>query len=301
MISSLVALIIVINSLCMAYMGYRYRYQSSAPLSVYQRLQLTFSGFFAAIADVIGIGSFAANISFSQLFNTFKDEQLPLVVNAAQVLPGAIVALCFIRWFEVDIKTLLVFVVGVSLGGALGALFASRLQPQAIRLIMMVGILGIIIIYIAHCSMVLPFNGDLSALHSSALVIGFFAAMVCGFWASFGLGLFVSIQAVFFFLDVTPLMAFPVMAVSGALQQPITAFILSAKSQQKLPCKEIFYLSISGCVALFVFLPLFARLMINWLHWLLFMILFYNLISIGRNYFKLVFANQRHPMLVKNR
>lgn len=285
MINYLIALIITINLLCLAYMGYRYFQQKSEALSFVSFLQLSFSGFFAAIADVTGLGSFAANISFAQIFNTFKDEQLPLVVNAAQVLPGAVIALCFILWFDVDLNTLLTFAAGVSLGGGIGALWGSRLRAQSIRLIMMLGILIIIAIYIAHCSMILPFNGDLTALHSSKLVIGFFAAIFCGFWASFGIGLFVSIQAVFFFLDVTPLMAFPVMAVAGSLQQPISTFILSARSKTKVPFKEIFILSLSGCVALVLVLPLFSRLMVNWLHWLLFLILFYNLISIGQNYF----------------
>ncbi len=258
------------------------------------------SGFFSAIADVIGIGSFAANICFAQLFNTFDDKQLPLAVNAAQVLPGAVVALCFIQWFDVDLNTLLVFVAGVSMGGTLGALWVSRLKEQHIRLMMMLGFLIIIMIYIAHCSMLLPFNGDLSSLTSWKLPVGFFAAIICGFWASFGLGLFVSIQAVLFFLDVTPLMAFPVMAVAGAIQQPITALILAGRTRQDVPYGKIFLLSGSGCVALMLLLPLFAQLMINWLHWLLFMILFYNLISIGQKYIKVLFLNQSSQKLAEN-
>lgn len=260
----------------------QYKLQSSILVTRTMKLKLMASGFFAFVADCIGIGSFAVNIALAKFLNTFTDEELPPMVNGAQIIPGALESVFFMKLIDVDMTTLIVLVLGTCVGGILGGHIVSKLSKNAIRLAMMICFSLIIMLLLSKQLHLFPIGGDLIELSSWKLLIGFIAMMICGALTSVGIGLFAMVQAVLFLLNVSPAVAFPIMTTAGAMQQPLTTLVFL--KQKKIPLKKTFFVSIGGCFGVLAILPVFKYFTTTWLHNLLMMILFYNLITIGKAY-----------------
>ncbi len=267
---------------CTAVMFFKFSRQPAETLSLGQYVKLTLSGFIAFIADTIGVGSFAVNVALAKLLGTFSDDEMPAVNNGAQVIPGTIESLFFIKFIEVDLTTLLTLVAGTCVGGLLGGFVVSKLSKQAVRLAMSCAFALIIFLLISHQFQLLPIGGNLTELHSWKLVVGFFAMVICGGLTSVGVGLFVMVQGVLFLMNVSPLVAFPIMTTAGAMQQPLTTLVFL--QQNKIPLKKTLVLSLAGCLGVFVTLPILTHLTVSWLHSLLLCILIYNFFSVSRAY-----------------
>ena len=274
--------ILTLSLLCIASMVYRLIKQAPVPLSKADYCKLVGSGIVAFVADTLGVGSFAVNVALAKLLGTFRDDELPAVNNGAQVIPGTIESLFFMQLVDVDLTTLVTLVLGTCLGGLIGGAVVSRLSKQAIRLSMMCCFLLIIALLVCHQFRLLPVGGDLVELHSWKLIVGFFAMIICGALTSVGIGLFAMVQGVLFLLNVSPLVAFPIMTTAGAMQQPLTTLVFLR--QNKIPLKKTMVLSLAGCVGVCITLSIFNHLTISWLHTLLLGILIYNFLAIGRTY-----------------
>lgn len=276
--------ILILSLFCVAVMVIKLRQEPSTPLSPVQYIKLVFSGIIAFIADTLGVGSFAVNVALAKLLGTFRDDELPAVNNGAQVIPGAIESLFFMHLVDVELTTLLTLVAGTCIGGLLGGFVVSQLSKQAIRLAMICSFTLIIALLISHQFRLLPVGGDLTELHSWKLVIGFFALVLCGALTSVGVGLFVMVQGVLFVMNISPVVAFPIMTTAGAMQQPLTTLVFL--QQNKIPLKKTMILSLSGCLGVMITIPIFSQLTITWLHLLLLFILIYNLLAIGHTYMR---------------
>lgn len=283
-IFSIILGILLLSVLCVSVMLIKlYRQPSeSLPISLYIKLMI--SGVIAFIADTVGVGSFAVNVALAKLMGTFRDDEMPAVNNGAQVIPGTIESLFFMHLIDVDLTTLLTLVAGTCVGGLLGGFVVSRLSKQAIRLAMMCAFSLIIALLISHQLHLFPIGGDLTALHSWKLVIGFFALIICGALTSVGVGLFVMVQGVLFLMNISPAVAFPIMTTAGAMQQPLTTMVFL--QQNKIPLKKTLILSLSGCIGVLITIPIFVHLTITWLHSLLLLILIYNFIAVSRTYLR---------------
>jgi uncharacterized membrane protein YfcA len=283
-ITLIIAAMSILSLICVAAMLYRLRQQPAVRLSTLDYIKLTFSGITAFVADTLGVGSFAVNVALAKLFKTFPDDELPAVNNGAQVIPGAFESLFFMKVVDVDLTTLITLVAGTCIGGLIGGVVVSRLSKQAIRLAMMFCFVGIISLLLCHKLRLMPVGGDLVELHSWKLLIGFISMIVCGALTSVGIGLFAMVQGVLFLLNVSPVVAFPIMTTAGAMQQPLTTLVFV--QQNKIPLKKTLILSVAGCIGVFITIPLFTQLTVSWLHSLLLCILIYNLIAISRTYFR---------------
>lgn len=283
MIITLIVIVILLLSLiCVGVMIYQLTRQPTVYLSKLDYCKLIASGVIAFIADTLGVGSFAVNVTLAKLLGTFRDDELPAVNNGAQVLPGAIESLFFMQVIDVDLITLLTLVLGTAFGGLIGGAVVSHLSKQAIRVAMMGCFLLIIGLLLCHKFHWLPMDGDLMELRSWKLMIGFVAMVICGALTSVGIGLFAMVQGALFVLGASPLIAFPIMMTAGAVQQPLTTLVFL--QQKKIPLKKTLILSMAGCLGVFIIMPLFNHLTISWLHTLLLIILIYNFLAIGRTY-----------------
>lgn len=276
--------ILLLTVSCIVVMLVKLMKQPSKPLSYLEYGKLMLSGIIAFIADTLGVGSFAVNVALAKLLGTFHDDELPAVNNGAQVIPGTIESLFFMHLVDVDLTTLLTLVGGTCVGGLLGGFVVSQLSKQAIRLAMICSFALIITLLISHQFHWLPVGGELTELHSWKLVLGFFALVICGALTSVGIGLFVMVQGVLFLMNISPVVAFPIMTTAGAMQQPLTTLVFL--QQNKIPLKKTLILSLSGCLGVFLTIPIFTQLTINGLHLFLLCILIYNFFAISRTYLR---------------
>lgn len=285
MAMTLIMLTIVLLSLfCVGVMLYKLKCQPAVHVSIMDYCKLIGSGIVAFMADALGLGSFAVNIALAGILGTFHDDELPAMNNGAQVIPGVLESLFFMQLIDVDLTTLITLVAGTCLGGVMGASVVSRLSKQAIRVAMMCCFTLIIGLLLCRQLHLFPIGGELMALGSWKLWVGFGGMVLCGMLTSVGIGLFVLVQAVLFLLGVSPLVAFPIMTTAGAMQQPLTT--LAFLQQDKIPLKKTLILSLAGCVGVLFVVLIFKHLTITWLHSLLLLIVTYNLFVVTRTYFR---------------
>lgn len=278
------AAILVLSLFCTIIMVLQVRKQPTVVLSYLDYIKLSVSGVIAFIADTLGLGSFAVNIALSKILGTFDDDELPAVNNGAQVIPGTIESLFFMQLVDVDIVTLVTLVTGTCLGGMLGGFVVTKMSKQAIRLGMICSFAIIILLLTSHQFSWLAVGGELTELHSWRLLIGFLVLIICGALTSVGVGLFVLIQGVLFIMNMSPIVAFPIMTIAGAMQQPLTTMVFL--QQGKIPLKKTLILSLSGCLGVLITIPIFKQLTINRLHLFLLCILVYNFCVISRAYWR---------------
>ena len=284
-IYTIIFLVILLTTLVSGYLFYKWRLQPPVGVSRSDFFKLLGSGILAFVSDTLGVGSFAVNIALAKVFGTFADEELPAMCNTAQLIPGAIESLFFMKYVEVDLTTLVTLVAGTCIGGLLGGNIVSRMSKQAIRVAMMLCFSLIIMLLIGNQLELLPVGGTAMALHSWKLLFGFLGLVACGALTSVGIGLFALVQGILFLLSVSPLVAFPIMMTAGAMQQPLTTFMFLRQSS-KIPLKRTLILSLGGCIGVLVTLPVFNYVTVGWLHGLLLFILCYNLIAISRAFFQ---------------
>lgn len=285
MIAMIIVCVLLLTLVVSGQMFYQMRSQDKVSVSRSDTLRLMGSGILAFISDTLGVGSFAVNIALAKILGTFADEELPAVCNIAQLIPGTIESLFFMKYVEVDLLTMVVLVLGTCIGGLLGGGIVSRMSKQGIRLAMMVCFSLIIALLVGNQLHLLPMGGTAMSLHTWKLLIGFLSLIVCGALTSVGIGLFAMVQGVLFLLSISPLVAFPIMMTAGAMQQPLTVAMF-LRQPSKIPLKRILILSMGGCIGVALTLPIFSYLTISWLHNLLIFILCFNLIAMSRAFFK---------------
>jgi len=258
--------------------------RETTSLSFSESSKLFGSGILAFIADTLGVGSFAVNTALAKILGTAEDFEIPALNNGAQVIPGALSALFFITYVDVDIVTLYTLVIGTCVGGIIGGAIVSRLNKQNICLAMMICFSLIAGLLILRKLNLLAVGGVENELHSAKLIIGFLGMIICGILSSAGVGLFALIQGVLFLLDMSPIVAFPIMMVAGAMQQPLTTMMFL--KQNRIPIKKTLILSVGGCLGVLMVMPIFKYITISWLHYLLICVLIFNVIAISKTYFK---------------
>jgi hypothetical protein len=275
---------LVLSFVCVFYMLHQLKNEKNVHLSKPQILKLSISGMIAFMADTIGVGSFATNIALAKIFKTFHDDELPAMVNGAQIIPGVLESLFFMQLIDVDKLTLVTLVAGTCIGGLLGGNIVCKLSKQAIRFTMMCCFSLIMFLLIGNELHFLPVGGELTALNSSSLLIGFVAMIICGGLTSAGIGLFALVQGVLFLLNISPAVAFPIMTTAGAMQQPLTTLLFL--KQGKIPVKKTLVISMGGCLGVLLVLPIFKFFSARTLHLILISVLIYNILSIGKAFFK---------------
>ena len=280
----IIAGILILNSTCIIGMFLQLKEHAPISLNGRDKIKLIFSGMIAFIADAIGLGSFAVNIAMAKLFKTCSDEELPAMINGAQVIPGTIESLFFMQFVHVDLSTLFTLVAGTCLGGLFGGRLVSQLSQQAVRVAMICCFILIMSLLLSKQLNLFPMAGSVVLLREWSLVFGFFGMMLCGALTSVGIGLFVMVQGVLFLLNVSPVVAFPIMMTAGAMQQPLTTLVFLR--QRKIPLKKTLLLSLGGCIGIAIILPMFHLFSVGSLHMLLFCIVTYNLISVSRDYWR---------------
>lgn len=282
-IKLIMLVILCLSFTCTMAMLYKFYNEPATPaIPRLEKFKLAITGLLAFISDTLGIGSFVVLIAMAKSLGTFEDKDLPAINNGAQLIPATLASLFFMKLIQVDLTTLLTLVIGTCIGGILGGKIVTRLNQQSIRLSMIFCFTCIIALLSCDQLGLLPRAGDATALHSWQLVLGFVAMILCGSLTSLGIGMFAMIQGVLFLMNISPAVAFPIMATAGAMQQPMITYFFLKKD--KIPLKKAFFLSFFGCIGVLLGLPIVSHLNAKSLHLLLLSVMVYNVYTIARTY-----------------
>lgn len=253
----------------------------ATPLPLVNKLKLSLTGIVSFLADTLGMGSFAVNIALAKTFKLMPTSYLPGFVNAAQVLPGTILAIFYIKLINVSLLTLITLTLAASIGGILGALFISRLDTHLLKIIMCLCFIGMIFLLLATELGLTNIGGNNLELTGMKLIITSFFMVIAGALSAACVGLYATSQAILFLAGMPPIAAFPIMTAAGALQQPLLAITFLVKD--KVPVRETLIVTMFGLVGITIGLPLITSVSARTLHFLLIFVLAYNVVSLFIN------------------
>lgn len=272
-----ITLIVMISSLV------RQRYNQP----VYKPRQLPTFGLLAIIAfiaDTLGIGSFPVVIAGCKIGRLLPDSWLPGLTNGAQLIPGIIESVLFLHIFHVDTTMLITFVSAACLGGIVGGLLIARMNSRTIQRSMLVAF--ILIAVAIFCKQIgwLSIADTATSLHGTKLILGFIGMLLAGMLTCVGVGIYSVTQTLLLLLGVAPWIAFPIMTTAGAFQQSFATTTLTLNG--KVPLKPALLMTCVGIIGVLLALPLVAHMTANKLHWLLFVIIVYNAVMMGRTLYR---------------
>jgi uncharacterized membrane protein YfcA len=80
----------------------------------------------------------------------------------------------------------------------------------------------------------------------------------------------------------SPIVAFPIMTAAGAIQQPIATATFVFNNQ--VPLKKAFTIGLFGIVGVGIGFLVVSHMTTTQLHWLLVVVILYNIITLSRSY-----------------
>lgn len=252
-------------------------------ISLITKIKFALIGILALFCDTIGVGSFATSMAMIKASKALEDEKIPPYLNLMQVLPNTLEAVLFLTVINVDFLTFSLLVGSSIIGGYISGRLVAFLPRQQIRIAMLLGLALVAVLLILKQSELLDIGGAASGLRGIKLAVATICFFFIGGLPAIGVGGYAAMQVLLFLLGMTPIAVFPIMTTSGALQQSATTFSF-LKSHKDLPLKEAIYAAIFGCIGVIVAFFMLKSFTPEGLHWLLLMVILYNIYMIGKSY-----------------
>lgn len=251
--------------------------------------------------DTLGVGSFAPTIVMGKALNAYGDDKkIPGTLNVSHTIPVIMEAIIFIAAVEVNPGTLITLIASAVIGSFIGSWLANKVNGLMIKLIMgVVLFITAILMILNHPQIalfpknknglnVLPFD-DWKIYIASTLFI------ILGILMAFGVGLYAPSMAVVSLMGLDTDAAFPIMMGSTAFLMPFGSmkFMQDRNYEPKLSIG----ITIGGSVGvLTAFLLVFVGLKVglgvgkdefmNYLNWLVVIVIFYASYNLTQSYFK---------------
>jgi uncharacterized membrane protein YfcA len=275
-INGALALVLMLAVVALAYMVRWWTLERARAASGGQRrprLSDLLVGFITNFFDTLGIGSFAPTTAWFKLRARMPDEEIPGTLNSGQALPTMAQALIFIATVSVDITTLTSMIAAAALGAWLGVGFVSRLSRRAIQLGMGVALLCAALLFLAKNMGWMPGGGEALGLDGSQLIFAVVANALLGALMMLGVGLYAPCLILVSLLGMSPLAAFPIMMGSCALLMPIggARFIRTGRYN----FSAALGLALGGIPGVLVAAYIVKSLPIEWLRWLVLIVVLY--------------------------
>jgi uncharacterized membrane protein YfcA len=238
-------------------------------------------GFVANFFDTLGIGSFASTTAYVKFRNLVRDELLPGTLNVGHALPTITQAIIFTTAIAVAPLTLISMVAAAVAGGYLGAGIVSKLKRRSIQLGMGIALLIAAAIFVMKVTGVLPPGGNALGLTGGVLVFAIVVNFLLGALMQLGIGLYAPCLMLVSLLGMNPIAAFPIMMASCACLMPVSSlkFIRERKYDKRLAIG----LAIGGIPGVFLAAFVVKSLPMQWLYWLVVIVVLYAAILMLRS------------------
>lgn len=248
-------------------------------LNALQQIKIFFIGLVANFFDTIGIGSFATIIAMRSMLGVMPDEvRLIGSMNIQAMVTALVQAIIFLHVIPIDVKTLLIAVSMIALGGYLSGLIAVNVKKQLVHRVMIIAfIITGALLFLSQLNL-LEINSQGNAITGLRLVIFAIFMLIAGCLPAFGVGYYSLVKASIFLFGVNPIIAFPIMASASAFQMPVTSIAFINK--QKFYFKSTLIMIISGVIGVMLAAPIISHVNTYTLKWILFAIVIYNIVTL---------------------
>lgn len=238
-------------------------------------------GFGTTFFDTLGIGSFAPTTALFRMRGLVADELIPGTLNVGFALPVLLQAAIFIGAVSVEVWTLVSMIVAAALGAWLGAGVVTRMPRRAIRIGMGMALLVAALLMASMNLDWLPGGGSETGLRGVKLALAVAGNFIFGALMTLGIGLYAPCMIMVSLLGMDPVVAFPIMMGSCAILMPVAGVRFVRSGRYDRPAA--LGLTIGGLPAVLVAVYLVTSLPMDWLRWLVAIVVLYTALSMIRS------------------
>jgi uncharacterized membrane protein YfcA len=238
-------------------------------------------GFLTDFLDTLGIGSFATTTTLFRLKKLVADEHIPGTLNVGHALPTVAQALIYITIVEVDFTTLSLLIIAAIGGSWIGAEIVAGFDRATIQRGMGVALLVAAVLMAMTALNRFPGGGEALALTGGKLVAGVGINFALGALMTLGIGLYAPCMIMVSLLGMSPTAAFPIMMGSCAFLMPIAGYQFIRK--EKYDLRASMGLAIGGIPAVLVAALIVKSLPLNYVRWLVVVVVIYAATSLLRS------------------
>lgn len=256
-------------------------HKNNEKLNFISQVKIAIIGFISNFLDTIGVGSFAAIVAMRKLLGVMPDDvRLIGTMNIHTILTSLAQALIFLHFIPLDITTLLVSIVMISLGGFLSGMVATRINKKIVHLVMLIAFTITGVLLLLSQLHILSIGGSETAIRGTQLIFFAVFMLIAGMCTAFGVGNYAFIEAGVVLFGVNPIVAFPIMSSASAFQVPVTSAMFIAKG--KFYFKSTIIMAVFGVIGVLIAAPIIASVNTYTLKWILLGIVIYNVITLAR-------------------
>jgi uncharacterized membrane protein YfcA len=240
----------------------------------------TVTGFVTNFFDTLGVGSFAPTTSVFKLFNLVPDEKIPGTLNAGHALPTIAQALIFIAVVQVDPTTLVAMIAAAVVGAWIGSGIVTKLPRRAIQIGMGAALLVAAALFIMRIFNEGPADGTATGLTGSLLVIAIAVNLLLGALMTLGIGLYAPCLILVSLLGMNSGAAFPIMMGSCAFLMPVAGLrFISTGTYDR---RAAIGLALGGIPGVLIAAFIVKSLSLDWLRWLVVVVVLYAAVTMLR-------------------
>jgi uncharacterized membrane protein YfcA len=273
-IKVILGLIILVNGL----FAYRLivdliRHKSEIWTEPGSNLFFAFLGVASQFLGTFGISDFAFNAVAFRLTKTVEDKKIPGTLNAACVIPVALMALAYITVILIEVLTLVVLIIAQTTGSYLTPRIVVKLPVHRVRVGIAVGLLCAAAFILAGKLKLIPSGGNLTGLAGFRLTVAAAAVFIYGALNNIGIGSYAPTMATVYALGIDPRVAFPIMMGGCTFSCAVGAmeFIRLGGYNRK----PTLWISVTGLAGVAAAVYLVKRLDVDAIKWVVFVVVLY--------------------------
>lgn len=224
--------------------------------------------------DTLGIGSFATTTAWFKFRRMVPDRLIPQTLLCGLTPPAMTESVVFLLIFGVFVDPLLLFscVIAVFLGGLVGVPLVTRARVWVVQATVAIGLVLAAAAYVVQAYNVFP-GGAANSLPLGLAIIAVLVNFVCGILANFGVGNYAPTLVILSLMGMDPKLCFPIMAGGACLMGAGSSFQHMRIGEVDL--KVVLGLAIGGIPAVFVAASLLKVLSVDYLRWLVVVVVLY--------------------------
>jgi uncharacterized membrane protein YfcA len=231
-------------------------------------------GFTTNFFDALGIGSYASTTSLFKLGEIVRDERIPGTLNVGHALPVILEAFVFIAFVHVEVRTLILMIIGAVAGAWLGAGIVASWSRRKIQIGMGAALLVSAVLFMMANLGLFPAGGNVLSLSGARLIVGIAGNVVLGALMTLGIGLYAPCMILVGLLGMNTKTAFPIMMGSCAFVMPIASLRFIRK--QSYSFGPGFGLTLGGLPAVLIAAVLIKSLPLVAVRWMVVLVVIYT-------------------------
>ena len=225
--------------------------------------------------DTLGIGSFATTTAWFKFRRMVPDRLIPQTMLCGLTPPAMTESIYFLLALGVRVDPLLLFscVIAVFVGGLVGVPLVTRARVWVVQMIVAIGLALAAVVYAMQNLDLFPGGGTASSLPPTLMIVAILANFAFGILANFGVGNYAPTLVILSLMGMDPKLCFPIMAGGASLMGAGSSF--QHIKIGKVDLKVVLGLTLGGIPAVLAAAYLVTEMKIEYLRWLVFVVVLY--------------------------